>query len=100
MIDAIKNKLKYMKVTNMVSPRTGKPVANQYIINTPHGDVFQSYDSVICMRDNEGNVVLDEDKWDYSVTTNKYRSEFLNENTAVTRKKISAGIYQAENLNG
>lgn len=91
--------MKNMKVNNMTSPRTGKPVANQYIIRTPDGEYFQSYSSVIAFRANDGTVTLDENTWDYSVTTNKYRSAFLGENTAMTRKKISAGLYQLADLN-
>lgn len=34
-----------MHVTNMNSPRTGKPVANQYIITDGDITVFQSYAS-------------------------------------------------------
>jgi len=89
-----------IKVTNMTSPRTGKPVANQFIIRTPDGEYFQSYDSMIAFKANDGSVTLDESMWDYSVTTNKYRNEFLCESTPVTRKKISAGIYKTENMNG
>ena len=88
-----------VKVSNMPSPRTGNPVANQFIISTPHGEIFQSYTSTICVRENDGTVTLDENSWDYSVTTNKYRSEFLQENTQKTRKKIHAGIYKTANLN-
>lgn len=95
----LKDIMKYVKVSPMTG-RSGKAVPNQYVITTPYGDVFQSYDSVICILDNEGNVVLDAERWDYSVTTNKYRTEFLNESTATTRKKIAAGVYQTENLNG
>lgn len=91
--------MKYIRVRNMESPRTGKPVANQYVITTPHGEIFQSYESIICIKDNDGNITLDEDNWAYSVTTCKYRSEFLGENTQATRKKIEAGLYATANLN-
>lgn len=35
------------RVKNMDSPRTGNPVANQYIITTDEYEVFQSYQTVI-----------------------------------------------------
>lgn len=98
MLNTIKQKLQYIKVEPMNS-KSGRAVPNQYVIRTPHGDVFQSYDSIICIRDNNGNTVLDTETWDYSATTNKYRSAFLNEPTSMTRKKISAGEYTTENLN-
>lgn len=89
-----------IKVVNMNNPRTDKPVANQYIIRTPDGEYFQSYDSTIAFRTWENEITLDEKKWDYSVTTNRYRNEFLCETTPVTRKKIAAGIYKTADLNG
>jgi len=84
----------------MTSPRSGNPVANQFIIHDDNGNTFfQSYDSVIVKINANGIVTLDEDTWDYSVTTTKYRNEFLRENTAETRKKIKSGEYLLANLN-
>jgi hypothetical protein len=70
-----------MKVSNMTSPR-GHKVPNQFIISTA-----------------DGSIVLDNYYWDYSVTTGRYRNEFLNEGIAETRKKIASGEYQLTNLN-
>lgn len=90
-----------MKVENMTSPRSGKPVANQFIITDNEGNVwFQSYKSMIAVRMNHtGEIILDADKWDYSVTTSKYRNEFLGVNTAQTRKAINQGLYKLGDLN-
>lgn len=88
-----------VKVKQMTSNRSGRPVANQFIIYTREGRYFQSYDSVIAFKDNEGNVTLDVDDWDYSRTTGKYRNEFLGEGIAETRSKIESGEYELENLN-
>ena len=88
-----------IKVKNMTSNRSGRPVANQFIILTSEGKYFQSYDSVIAFKDNEGNVTLDDYTWDYSRTTSKYRNEFLGEYIADTRDKIKSGKYKLENLN-
>ena len=102
------------KIENMLSPRTGKPVANQYIIVQEGGilgnfikrEVFQSYKSIIASvtywgdnNDNKIEVVLDEYYWNYSVTTSKYRNEFLKETTQETKKKIASGLYKLANLN-
>ena len=88
-----------IKVKNMTSNRSGRPVANQFIIYTSEGRYFQSYDSVIAFKDNEGNVTLDDYTWDYSRTTGKYRNEFLGEYIADTRDKIKSGKYKLANLN-
>ena len=88
-----------IKVEQMKSSRSGKPVANQFTIITSDGKYFQSYDSVIAFKDNKGNVTLDDYAWDYSRTTGKYRNEFLGEYIADTRAKIESGKYKLANLN-
>lgn len=75
-------------------------VKNQFLINNDNGDVtFQSYDSIIAIKKNDGSIVLDERYWDYSKTTGKYRNQFLNEDKKETEKKIKDGIYKLANLN-
>lgn len=88
-----------VRVRNMRSPRTGSPVANQFIIFTAFGDYFQSYESVIACRDNQGQWWLDENKWDYSVTTSKYLNEFLGVDTAEKKRRIKSGYYKFADLN-
>ena len=61
----------------MLSPRTYKPVANQFDIYTSKGRYFQSYDSIIVFKPYNGKTQLDKNYWDYSRTTSKYRNEFL-----------------------
>ena len=87
------------KVRQMKSVRTGNPVANQFIIYTPEGNYFQSYDSVIAFRANDGKITLDKYYWNYSRTTSKYRNEFLGEYIADTRAKIESGEYELADLN-
>ena len=72
---------------------------NQYTIIVGPNRYFQSYGSLICMKDSKGRIFLDEDKWDYSRTTGKYRNMWLGEDIAETRKKIKLGIYKLVNLN-
>jgi len=88
--------------------RTGKPVANQYVIeaNDDNTDlvsnysIFQSYDSSIVLKNhNTGKVFLDEKYWNYSVTTSKYRNQFLGESTKETQAKIDSGEYKLVDLN-
>ena len=105
------------KVSNMLSPRTARPVANQFIIqgatlqqpeDTYTGTMFQSYSSNIAFEarecGNTGNIYpvkifLDQTYWDHSVTMGKYRNEFLAEGITQTRKKIKSGEYKLVNLN-
>ena len=87
-----------IKVKQMTSSRSGNPVANQFIIYTAEGNYFQSYDSVIAANNN-GKIKLDNNTWDYSRTTSKYRNEFLGEGIAETRAKIESGEYTLANLN-
>ena len=86
-----------MKVENMTSTR-GNAVPNQFIITDNGDEYFQSYKSIIAKR-SEGKIYLDDYYWDYSVTTGKYRNEFLGEGIAETRKKIASGEYVLTNLN-
>lgn len=69
-----------MRVRNMVSPRTGVEVANQFIIEGDGTTTFQSYNSTIAVIDwGEHTVKIGED-WNYSNTTRKYRNAFFDDN--------------------
>ena len=50
---------------------------NQFEIRTKQGIFFQSYDSIIALKKNNGKIVLGQD-WRYSRTTMKYLIQFLN----------------------
>lgn len=81
------------RVYNLESPRTSKPVANQFVINMTNHEFFQSYDSVIAMRNKAtGKVTLDPDYWDYSVTTLKYLKQFLGGYSPLSKASIQANI--------
>ena len=78
----------------------GNKIANQFIISDPHkGDYFQSYESMIARITPEGRIFLDTKYWDYSVTTSKYRNQFLNETKKETQAKINSGEYILADLN-
>ena len=89
------------KVENMLSNRSHKPVANQFKITMQNGlEVFQSYETIICIKDPRNNeIYLDKHSWDYSNTTSRYRKLYLNEDTKTTKEKIEKGIYILEDLN-
>ena len=85
------------KTTNMISNK-GNKIANQFVIYTTEGSIFQSYNSTIVKIEN-GKTYLDLNKWDYSKTTGKYRNIFLNENKKQTEEKIKNGEYILTDLN-
>lgn len=88
-----------VRVSSMESAR-GNKVPNQFHITIQgDGHYFQSYQTMIAYKDFMGNVTLDENAWNYSRTTSKYRSIFLDESTDETRKKIESGEYKLANLN-
>lgn len=90
----------------MTSPK-GNPVPNQFIIDADDSTIFQSYKSTIAVKpksftldeSKQDTVLLDERYWNYSKTTSKYLSKFLNESLKDMRTKIKQGIYQLVNLN-
>lgn len=89
-----------MKIKQMTSPRSGRPVPNQFVIYDDEDGSrhFQSYNTVIAIIDRHGKVTLDP-KWNCSQTTSKYRSQFLGENTRRTAEKIKLGEHKVEKLN-
>lgn len=87
------------QVQNLVSPRSGNQVANQFEIITPEGKFFQSYSSTIVFKANDGSITLDEKYYNYSRTTIKYRNEFLGETSKEVQAKIDSGIYKLADLN-
>jgi|TARA_R100001460_G_scaffold35463_1_gene68198 hypothetical protein len=86
------------KVRNMIS-NNGNSIANQFEISTDEGVIFQSYNTIIAKIMNSGQVYLDENYWDYSVTTGKYRNIFLLEKKKETQAKIDSGEYILTDLN-
>lgn len=83
-----------VKVENMTSS-TGNPVPNQFRIWTKEGEYFQSYNSIIAFRPfGLGNAKIQLGKdWAYSVTTGKYRNQFLEETKQETKAKLDSGEY-------
>ena len=84
-----------LKVKNMRSSK-GNSILNQFLIYTDKGIIFQSYDSIIAFKRNDGKIVLSAN-WDYSKTTSKYRNIFLGESKKETQAKINSGEYAIDN---
>jgi len=88
-----------VRVENMKSHCSGRPVVNQFLIKTPEGIYFQSYRTIIAFKPISGPIQLDKNWWDYSSTTSMYRRDFLGETTKETRKGIKKGRYVLTDLN-
>lgn len=94
------------RVRNLESPRTGNPVANQFVIEDGKREVFQSYKTVVAVVE-DGKVTLDKRALDYSVTTSKYLYQFLvwaypyrDVSRADVKRMIADGTYNVADLNG
>jgi len=75
-------------------------VKNQFLVRTSEGVYFQSYNSMIAFKPfSGGKIQLDRATWDYSVTTGRYRNQFLNETKKETEAKIKSGEYILTDLN-
>lgn len=91
-----------MKVQNMTG-KNGRAIPNQIIIFDSEATYFQSYNTIIvktCFEDDERKTYLDENSWDYSKTTSKYRNQFLGVSTDETKRRIKSGQYILADLNG
>ena len=68
-----------MYVENLYSPRTVVAVANQFVIHDEEHNktTFQSYSSRIMELDRNNKTLYIGCNWDYSVTTSKYRNQFV-----------------------
>ena len=88
------------RVTSLTTAR-GKPMANQYVIETTEGTYLQSYNVLIAFIPNNHNLKtqLDEKYWAWSNTTSKARNLFLGEKRDETEQKIKNHEYQLVNLN-
>lgn len=75
-------------------------VKNQFVIMDKDGnEYFQSYDSMIAMKDFYGRIYLDPVYWNYSRTTSKHRNAFLGMTTKEIKEGIDSGFIIMENLN-
>ena len=87
------------KVRQMMSPRSGGLVDNQFMLYTSEGVYFQSYNTLIAFESNNGEIFLDEGRWDFSRTTSRYRNIFLGLNTQETKSQIESGEIKLIKLN-
>ena len=64
-------------VSNLISPRSGEPVKNQFTIFSDGVEYFQSYNTTIAKY--EGATLTISSDHDYSVTTSRYFNQWLKE---------------------
>ena len=87
-----------MKVYNMTSNSTGREIANQFIIEDGGKIYFQSYSTIIAVKE-AGKITIDTDAENYSKTTSKYLYQFLNTNRKSLLQDIKEGRIIRANLN-
>ena len=87
-----------MKVRNMTSERTGREVSNQFIIEDGGKVYFQSYSTIIAMKQ-AGKIIIDTNAENYSKTTSKYLYQFLNTDRKSLLQAVKDGRILRENLN-
>ena len=82
-----------MIISNLLN-NNGNSSPNQFVINSEKGVMFKSYNSNIVFIPNDGSKIVLGKNWNYSRTTSKFRSIFLNESTKETQNKLDNGIYK------
>ncbi len=98
------------QITNLQSPESNKPVANQFLISSDRYNIFKSYETIIAKEDKKTNKITLDKKWNYSRTTIFYLCEFLPHYSdteyfgkALGKReiedRIAQGIYNISNLN-
>jgi len=102
-----------MKVKTMTTAK-GNKARNQFVVResairdgtTVHRKIFISYETIIAVIErvyyqtgDTETVSLDENYWDYSRTTSKYRNIFLNADTAQVKNRVASGEYTLTDLN-
>lgn len=90
--------MKTMHVIPLKSPRSGRPVANQYVMASGNTVLFQSYESLIAIYDKESCTLTLGKDWDYSVTTMKYLNQFLREYCYLVYRKLPDGKSGADSI--
>ena len=89
-----------MQVSNMLS-NNGNKIANQFIIENGETELFQSYETPIAKKDNQGYTISS--NYNYSVTTGKYFNIWLrgwgfNDTEIKSLKKWLANAKDGDNL--
>lgn len=87
-----------MKVRNMTSNSTGREIANQFIIEDGNKIYFQSYKTIIAMKQ-AGKITIDTNAENYSRTTSKYLYKFLGTDKKSLLQAVKDGRIARADLN-
>ena len=81
----------------LITP-VGNAARDQWVFFQDNGRLFKSYGSSIAHVTFDGEVTLFNPFWDmYSVTTNRYLLQFLNEDSIKdVREKVKSGEYRVK----
>lgn len=86
-----------MKVKNMTN-NTGRAIPNQFIIEDNSKTYFQSYETIIALKEG-GRIIIDDNAENYSRTTSKYLYKFLNTNRKNLLQAVNDGRIVRADLN-
>ena len=86
-----------MRVENLTNSN-GNYVPNQFNIEDKVKSYFQSYETIIAMRDSKG-IVIDSNAWNYSVTTSKYLRKWLGMDKKECMRLVAEKRIRVANLN-
>lgn len=78
-------------ISQLINSR-GNPAMNQFVINSNNKTVFQSYESIICVKD-QGKTFLNSEKYQYSKTTSKHLNIFLGIDSKTLKNNVKTGLY-------
>ena len=92
-----------LRVSNMVSAYSGREVANQFIIDNGSKTMFQSYSSPIVEVDFANKTLTVYPDWNYSMTTGKYRNQFMGDygfHEMTDKKGFAEGLKNGKTMCG
>ena len=70
----------------------GRPVPNQHIVEFEHGKAFQSYNTLIAVKFDNGKVYQN-DVFDHTPTTRNYTTDFLEHSYKEIKKLCADKVY-------
>lgn len=88
----------FIKCYPVQSERTGENVKNQYIIVCDNKYIFQSYNSIIAIYDEDTKKLTFGIDWNYSITTLKYLYQFLRKYCYFIYSNLPAGKSKKDTL--
>jgi len=87
-----------LSIVSIPSPRSGRPVANQIIIENENQRLFFSYGTFIAIQYPSGKAQLSARFYRYSRTTSRYLAQFLGIRASEIQARINSGMYELADL--